>query len=163
MPHEYFSLHLTQLSRHSTKRPSPSGAGPPIKTFEIDPSFLGVIRTARAIFQVSMENPNNKDIVVTDVIYHVRELGEVLGGVAGPLESKAAYFHELMYEVGPQKYRLVPPFVIPARSAGAFSLELYTKENRPGLAWIMDTEFVSSTGSVSTNTFQLILTGKDGN
>lgn len=156
-----FALDPSKSSFYEATGPK-FGAGPPIKTFSIDPSLMGVVRTGRAIFQVSMENPNDKDVVVTDVTYHVRELGEVLGGVAGPLESKQTYFHELMFEVGPQKHQLVPPFVIPARSAGAFSLEIYTKDSRPGLAWIMEAEFQSSTGAVSTTSFQLILTGKNG-
>jgi len=155
-----FALDPSKSSFYEIDAPK-FGAGPKIKTFTIDPSFLGVIRTGRAIFQVSLENPNDKNMVLTDVIYNVSELGDVKGGVAGPLNSKQSYFHKLEYKVGQQKTQLVPPFVIPPKSVGAFTLELYSNDPRPGLTWVMDIDFISNRGRVSTDTFQLVLTGKN--
>jgi hypothetical protein len=32
------------------------------------------------VFQVTLENPNDKDLVVTDIKYHVSDIGQVMGG-----------------------------------------------------------------------------------
>ncbi len=42
-------------------------------------------------------------------------------------------------------------------------IELYSSDSRPGLTWIMKVTFVTNMGNVSTETFQLILTGKNSN
>ena len=137
------------------------GAGPRITTYAVDPAFGGVLRSYRAIFSVSLENPNDSDLLVTEARYNVSEIGLVLGGSPGPLESYQTYFRKLKYAKGTQSFELVPPYRIPPKSVGAFSIELATEETEPGLAWVTNIAFLTNRGTVKTKTFQIILTGKN--
>ena len=155
-----FALNLSKSPFYETQDPK-FGAGQLIRTFSISPSFFGVLNNYRAIFSVSIENPNDSDLLITDAVYQVSEIGQVSGGAPGPLESNHTYFHKIKYQVGDQKHQMVPPYKIPPKSVGAFELELYTDDPRPGLAWLMKVTFLSNFGKVSTEEFQLILTGKE--
>jgi hypothetical protein len=137
------------------------GAGPRVTTYAVDPAFAGILRSYRAIFSVSVENPNDSDLLITEARYNISEIGQVLGGSPGPLESNQTYFHKLKYTKGTQSFELVPPYKIPPKSVGAFSIELATDETAPGLAWLTNIAFLSNLGTVKTKTFQLILTGKN--
>ncbi|ANG63108.1 hypothetical protein A8C75_11910 [Marinobacterium aestuarii] len=156
-----FALNMSKSSFRETLSAKFAASEIKLPTYGVDPAFFGVINNFRAIFSVSIENVNERDLLVTDVIYDVSEIGQVMSGGAGPLNSNQTYFHEIKYEVGQQKKQLVPPYRIPAKSVGAFELELYSTDPRPGLTWIMNVTFVTNMGEVSTDTFQLILTGKN--
>jgi hypothetical protein len=156
-----FALNMSKSAFRETLSPKFAASEIRLPTYGVDPAFFGVLKNFRAIFSVSIENVNERDLLVTDVIYEVSEVGQVRGGGAGPLNSNQTYFHEIKYEVGSQKNRLVPPYRIPAKSVGAFELELYSTDPRPGLTWIMSVKFITNMGEVSTETFQLILTGKN--
>jgi len=50
----------------------------------------------------------------------------------------------------------VPPFAIPAKSQGAFGIEIAPKEEAMAAAWLVHIEFVGSERMVKTDRFQLI-------
>lgn len=157
-----FALNMSKSAFRETLSPKFGASETRLPTYGVDPSFFGVLKNFRAVFSISIENVNERDLLVTDVIYEVSEIGQVMGGGAGPLNSNQTYFHEIKYEVGSQKKQLFPPYRIPAKSVGAFELELYSTDPTPGLTWIMSIKFITNMGEVSTETFQLILTGKKG-
>ena len=137
------------------------GAGPRVTTYAVDPAFSGVLRNYRAIFSVSVENQNDSDLLITEARYNISEIGQVRGGSPGPLESNQTYFHKLKYAKGTQSFELIPPYKIPPKSVGAFSIELATDETEPGLAWLTNISFLTNLGTMKTKTFQLVLTGKN--
>jgi len=130
----------------------------PVTTYSLDPNpppFL----VRKPIFQVSIENRAEADILVTDVAYHVDKIGQVAGGEPGPLNPAFTYVHDLEFRTGVQKRQLVPPFKIPAKSVGALKLVLETKHPDVGLCWLMYAEFITSKGAAKTEDFQLVLSG----
>jgi hypothetical protein len=130
----------------------------PLTTYSMDsnpPPYL--IR--KPIFQVSIENRADAEILVTDVAYHVDKIDQVAGGEPGPLSAAFTYVHGLEFRTGVQKRQLVPPFKIPAKSVGAFKLVLETKHPDVGLCWLMYAEFITTKGSAKTRDFQLVLSG----
>lgn len=158
---------LAQFALNPTKSTYTESDGPKfgasetwLTTYGLDPDYFGEVEEFRAIFSVSLENINHRDMLVTGVVYDVSEIGQVRSHGAGPLKSNQTYFHEIKYEVGPQRRQLVPPYRIPPKSVGALDLELYSTEARLGLTWIMKITFVTNMGNVSTEYFQLVLTGK---
>jgi hypothetical protein len=110
----------------------------------------------RAIFQASFQNMTDHDVSITEIRYVVDDFGEVAGTEAGPLQPAAHYFFLLAWAKGTQTQTLVPPFAIPAKSQGAFNLEIAPKEEGMGAAWLMHIEFVGSEGTVKTDRFQFI-------
>jgi hypothetical protein len=109
-----------------------------------------------AVFQASIQNLNDHEIAVTTINYVVEDFGTVAGLGAGPLEPTAHYHWLLDWRKGTQSQTLVPPFSIPAKSAGAFTIELSPKEKGLGMAWLMHIEFVTHEGTVRTERFQFI-------
>ncbi len=152
-----FAIVKNKSGYRETEEPK-FAAGPRIKSYMPD-FYISKVLPSYPVFQVSLENPNDKDMLVTDIKYHVSDIGGVKGGAPGILEAAYQYDYELKYEKGIQSQQLVPPFKIPAKSAGAFELVLTTKHDDIGLIWIVEIEFVTSTGSVKTDQFQLLLSG----
>ncbi len=128
-------------------------------SFEPDPYFLKSPFNY-PIFLISLENPNDKDMVVTHIKYHVDDITGERGGEPGALKSAYQYEYVLEYKKGIQTHKLVPPFKIPAKSAGAFELVLTTKHPDLGRIWYMSMEFLTSTGAVETEKILLQLSGK---
>jgi hypothetical protein len=110
----------------------------------------------RAIFQASFQNLTDHDVSITEIRYVVTDFGEVAGTQAGPLQPATHYSFRLDWAKGTQTQILVPPFAIPAKSQGAFDLEIAPKEEAMGAAWLMHIEFVGSDGTVKTDRFQFI-------
>lgn len=135
------------------------GAGPETRTYSLDP-YTDPRLPRVAVFQVSMENPSDGELLVTGVNYRVTEIGQVKGGEPGPLLSTYTYVHALEHRTGVQRHDLTPPFRIPAKAVGAFELVLLTRHPDFGLAWLMTVEFVTSRGIAATPSFQLILSGR---
>jgi len=135
-------------------------AGPRVKTYinrhkVSDYSSLD----QKPVWQVTLSNPTDKDMVLTDIKYHVSDIGQVMGGEPGPLSASYEYKYDLKYEKGVQSQVLVPPFKVPPKSSGAFDLVLFTEHPDIGLGWIMQIEFITNIGSVSTDEFQVYLSG----
>ncbi len=152
-----FAVVKNKTGYRETEEPK-FAAGPMIKSYMPD-IYISKVLPSYPVFQVSIENPNDKDILVTDIKYHVSDIGQVLGGAPGALQSAYQYDYVLSYRKGTQTQQLVPPFKIPPKSVGAFELVLTTEEEDIGLIWIMTIEFVTSTGAASTDEFQLLLSG----
>lgn len=112
---------------------------------------------ARAVLLITLQNPTDKDLLVTSVEYIVEEVGGVRGGAPGPIESKERYVHTLRHEIGPQKKKLQPVFRIPPQSAEAFELELNTDSEEPGLGWVMTLRIHTTAGDVTTERIQAYL------
>lgn len=118
-------------------------------------------RTYYPVFNVVIANPSNQQIVISKITYNVEDLGHVLvGGRPGPMEVTNKYTHKLEYKKGTQEYEMVPPITIPANSSNAFELAMITDHPDLALSWWTNVEFHSNMGNVSTDMFQLILSGR---
>ncbi|EIV8651563.1 hypothetical protein AL190_004573 [Vibrio parahaemolyticus] len=154
-----FSLNSERTSYYESMLPR-FADGPSVRTYlnshkVPDSSSL----EQKPVWQVTLSNPSDIDMILTDIKYHVSDIGQVMGGEPGPLLASYEYIHELKYEKGSQSQVLVPPFKVPAKSSGAFDLVLFTEHPDIGLGWIMKIEFITNIGSVSTEEFQLYLSG----
>jgi len=112
------------------------------------------------VFSVTVDNHDDSELRVTDIVYHVYEIGGVMGGEGGPKSPKTRYIHELKYDVGDQRYSLTPSFTVPPNGSASFELQLFTTYPDLGLAWIMAVELRTTRGSLSTDHFQLIMSGR---
>lgn len=139
-------------------------------TYSLDPYFgnSGSSSSTLApipIFNVVIENTSNKEILLTKILYRVSKVGQVMGGGTGMLEPNARYEHVLEWKTGDQEFALVPPFKIEPQSFGSFMLQLKTNKKDIGLCWLMKVYFFTSNdeGAVSTDVFQLVMTGPYNN
>ncbi|TNZ56309.1 hypothetical protein CGK45_21930 [Vibrio parahaemolyticus] len=154
-----FALNPEHTSYYESSEPR-FATGPRIKTFINQfktPDYSSLVN--KPVWQVTLSNPSDEDMIVTDIKYHVSDIGQVMGGEPGPLSATYEYKYELKYEKGIQPQKLVPPFKVPPKSSGAFDLVLFTNHPDIGLGWIMNVEFITNIGSVKTEEFQLYLSG----
>ncbi|WP_454714516.1 hypothetical protein [Caulobacter segnis] len=118
------------------------------------------------IFLLTISNPSDKDMIITGLTYRVDEIGQVMGGPAGPVQPLARYQHKLAWVIGDQKNALVPPFNIPAKSSAALEVQLSSNLDTPGLGWLMKIGVQTNGGTDYTKPFQLYLpkfgTGQQG-
>lgn len=132
-------------------------------TYSLDPYYnqIGHSLDPTPIFNVVLENTSDREILITKTLYRVSKVGQVMGGDYGLLEPKTRYEHILEWKTGDQEFSLVPPFRIGPHSSGDFLIQLKTNEKNIGLCWLMKIYFITSNeeGGVSTETFQLIMTG----
>lgn len=134
-----------------------------LSPFEYE-AILGWVRECIGIpypvFNITLENRAKRPLLVTALVYNVSEVGQVMGGEPGPLSPRVRYVHELKYEAGTQRRELSSVFEIPPEGARAFELQLETKHPDLGLCWLVRIDIETNQGTVSTEEFQLILSGK---
>jgi hypothetical protein len=158
-----FELYGIETAYSKSKQPF-AGAGKWYTTYALDPYYDKATDnnlSLNPIFNVAIENTSNRDLLITKILYRISDIGEVSGGDYGVLFPKARYFHTLAWKKGDQEFPLVPPFKIGSKSFGSFLLELNNTDNNVGLCWLMKVHFITSDeeGSVSTDNFQLIMSG----
>lgn len=109
------------------------------------------------VFMVVIENPFDQALAVTGVKYHYYKLLGTTGVQgAAPLYPTAVYVHELKPQAGgSHQLDLSPGFNIPARQNGSLELQLWTNASAD-LYVLMDIEFITSRGTIKTNTFTLV-------
>lgn len=112
------------------------------------------------VFDVVINNPAKEQLVITKIMVNIDDIGQVRGIGPGPVESTHQYTHKLEYKKGVQEYELVSPITIPAKSSGAFELAMFTEYPELGLSWWTNVEFQTNKGNVSTDMFQIILSGR---
>lgn len=158
-----FELYGIESDYTKTKETFAATGGKEYPTYSLSPYYgqTGHTLAPVPIFNVVLENTSDKEILITKTLYRVSKIGQVMGGNYGLLEPEARYEHILEWKTGDQEFNLVPPFKIPPRSYGSFLLQLKTNERNIGLCWLMKIYFITSNeeGGVSTDIFQLIMTG----
>ena len=117
----------------------------------------GTTERPEAIFLVTIKNPTDKALIITKVDYEVEQVGQVMGGESGPLQSLATYHHTIEHFTGVQEQPLSPPFRIAAHDAASFELQLVSATEGPGLGWFMRTVFITDAGDIESPSFQLFL------
>ena len=108
---------------------------------------------------VLRNNSSISDIVLTKMIFDVESIGGYKGFEPGTLIPSATYVFDLPYEAGKIARNLDPAFVIPKGQVASVLLRLYTTHKDVGLAWKMRVNIESSGGEVSTEQFQLLMSG----
>lgn len=141
------------------------GKGARVKTFiaNINNSDTNDTHSSRVnypVFDVVIHNPASEQSVITKIMYNIDDIGQVLGVGPGPVDSKYQYTSKLEYKKGVQEYELVSPIVIPAQSSASFELAMFTEHPEIGLSWWTNIEFNTDQGNVSTDMFQVILSGR---
>jgi hypothetical protein len=114
------------------------------------------------VFIVTIENPSDRDLLVTNINYQVLNITGTppTNGPpqsAGALVPTANYTYELSDKVGVQSQDLSPVFRVPPKSSGAFELQLDAKdkEDYGSQTFTLKIEFVTNQSSVSTDKFLL--------
>jgi hypothetical protein len=114
--------------------------------------------SATALFLVTLANPTKHNIIITDVVYDVKEIGGVKALPSGPLKPLATYAHSIAHAVGEQAKPLKETFAIGAESAGSFEVEIASSTPGDGLGWLLRIGFVSEEErTFYTDEFQLFL------
>lgn len=134
--------------------------GKEYKTYVLDPYYYQTSKSSSSnpVFNVTIQNSSDNQLILTEIIYRVHRVGQVKGGDFGPLAPNVKYRHRIQWKVGDQVAKFVPPFSVSPKRAGSFLLEVASITEGIGMAWLLDIVFVNSNGkSVSTGTFQLIM------
>jgi hypothetical protein len=110
------------------------------------------------VFTFVISNRSDSDLILTTIIYHVLDVGQVKGGLGGPIYPLKTYDYELQWRRGDQEERLSPPLQLPAKGHVSFNLRLHPGSQVHGLSWWMNIEARDSAGdSVSTEMFELTM------
>ena len=115
------------------------------------------------VFIVTIENPTNRDLLVTKIDYKILRLlyDEPAAGMhpSESLTPTATYTHQLAGKLGIQSYPITPPFRIPANSSGSFELQLHADNDmhEDGVTFTMNVEFLTNQSVIRTDTFLLHL------
>ena len=110
------------------------------------------------VFTVTLGNTTPLDLVVTTVIYHILEVGQVMGGVGGPLYPLKTYDFTLAWRSGDQRQTLNPAFIVPAHGHASFDIRLSPGTTEHGVSWWMNLEIKDSLGhSVKSPNFDLTM------
>ncbi|MDJ0820295.1 MAG: hypothetical protein QNJ09_00625 [Paracoccaceae bacterium] len=112
------------------------------------------------VFEVVLRNTTDSDIIITDIEYDVEDIGGYKGYIDDPAQYIETYHFDLAYVKGVQRHRLMPSFVVAPRSADSFRLRLFSSHDDAGLSWRLKLRLNSSNGSVETDTFQILMSGK---
>lgn len=140
------------------------GTGPKVKTYIADSKIQEVeplsLRASYPVFNVVIKNTSDQQLEITKITYNIDEVGQVMGVGPGPLKAEYKHTHKLEYKKGIQEYKLVSPITIPKKSSGAFKLAMFTEHPELGLSWWTNVEFYTNKGNVSTDMFQVILSGR---
>jgi hypothetical protein len=133
------------------------------KTYHLDPYYSQSSKSSSSnpVFNVTILNKSDNQLVISEVIYRVHRIDGVRGGDFGPLAPNVKYRHGIHWEIGDQLAKLIPPFAIAPNRAGSFLLELQSLKEDVGLVWLLEVAFLDSSGkSVTTDIFQLIMSKK---
>jgi hypothetical protein len=110
------------------------------------------------VFTLVLTDSASQDLVITTVVYHVLDIGQVLGGTGGPIYPLKTYDYTLDWRRGDQIQQLNPPFSVPAHDHAALNLRLSPSSSKHGISWWMNIEVRDSSGhSVKTPTFDLTM------
>lgn len=136
-------------------------AGKKYTTYELDPSYSeSNTLSTNPIFYIALKNTNNVSMAIKKIIYRVKKLDQVKGGVSNALMPAVEYRHTIKWKIGDQVADLTPVFTIPPKSYGSFMLELNTDKKDTGLCWLMNVYFITDDEKgISTGDFQVIMTG----
>jgi hypothetical protein len=89
--------------------------------------------------------------------HHGIHVGEIMGRPSGPLYPLTKYQHRIDHRTGQQDKYLIPPFRISGNSAASLELEIFSADPGIGLGWLMRLGFVTESGTIYTEIFQLFL------
>ena len=125
--------------------------------------FSGVTGTItpQLVLTLTVLNEMEHDLVITDVLYNVQEIGEVMSDIGGAVLSIAHYTHDIPFEVGQHVRPLTPIFRVPGGVTSAFDIELFTFSPDVGPGWLLNIVLKTNAGDLIGETFQLYLTKKN--
>jgi hypothetical protein len=114
------------------------------------------------VFIATIENPTNRDILITGINYNVSKIAyfppvESPPTPFGPLTPTATYTYQLAIKQGVQSQTIEPPFRVPANSSESLELQLHSKTDPSysGITYTMNIEFVTNQSSITTDVFLL--------
>lgn len=114
------------------------------------------------VFTLVISNGSDKDVILTKIVFHVLEVGQILGGFGGPIYPDTVYDCELKWAQGDQEQVLAPPRSLPARGFTSFNVRLHPDSKKHGISWWMNIEVQDSLGDgVKTPNFDLVM-NKEG-
>ena len=92
-------------------------------------------------------------------ILEVAFVESLAGGGPGVVESNHTYLLGIDFATGNQRFPLTPAYNIPAKDTGAFTLVLAPRAPGIGRCWIARITFDTTAGAVTTEAFQMVLSG----
>lgn len=117
--------------------------------------------TSRLDLVFTFVNEGAAPVAFTTATLEVEFADWVAGGFPGVVESNYTYLLEIDFDTGDQTFPLTPNYNIPASETGAFTLAFTPSELGTGLCWIARVTFDTTVGTVSSPTFQMILTREE--
>jgi hypothetical protein len=130
------------------------GSGDDVRTF----SSSGAAKENRAVpLDFVLANAADQDAVVTGVEFDISSVGGVAGGEPGIIVPNHTYLIELEYDDGKQFFSLNPPYRIPSKGTGSFTIAFQPKGEGTGLCWIMKALFKTNLGAAGSEEFSLIM------
>lgn len=104
-----------------------------------------------------LTSTSDQDVIVTGVDVKVSTADSVAGGGPGIIVPNHTYLIELEHDEGTQSFPLNPPYRIPPKGTGSFTIAFQPKEEGIGLCWIMRVAFNTNLGAASSEEFSLIM------
>ena len=113
------------------------------------------------VFTVVIKNNSDEQVLITKILYRVKEIYEMRGGGYGVLDPQVTYIHKIQYAAGDQVVELENMFYIDPHHNGSFELQLRTDDPGDGLTWEMSVYFIDEEGdAVHTDDFELMMSGQ---
>jgi hypothetical protein len=118
------------------------------------------------VFLVVIENPTNRDLLISEIKYDIKNLIPMDGGVgvpSGPLTPTATYSLPITEHVGIKSHGISPPFRIPPASSGSFELQLYLNESQhTQVGFVLNVEFLTNQSPIKSDRFFLVMAPQRG-
>jgi hypothetical protein len=109
--------------------------------------LLYCIGLQNPVLTLVLYNAGEQSLLLTHVVYHVLEVGEVKGGASGVLLPDYTYDHALAHEMGDQPWTLTPPQEVGANQRVSFNLRLFARDPGLGLTWVLRIEVLATDGN----------------
>lgn len=99
----------------------------------------------------------DRDAIVTGMDVEVSTADSVAGGEPGIVVPNHTYLVELEHDEGTQSFPLNPPYRIPPKGTGAFTVAFQPSEEGIGMCWIMKVVFHTNLGAASSEEISRIM------
>lgn len=110
-----------------------------------------------AIFTFTLSNPSKESVVFTEVLYDVLTAGVFRSQISGPLDPLTTYVHEIEPQIGTQRRKLSPPFIVAANSVASLDIQWVSLAEDANYGLGMKVGFVSRDHIAITPRFELAL------
>jgi hypothetical protein len=120
--------------------------------------LLSCVGIYQPVLTLVVKNSSKQSVTLSQVVYQVLRVEQVMGGATGPLYPSVTYDHTLEHRVGDQRFDLNPAIQIQPGDSYAFNLRIFPAVKKAGLVWLLKIKVVDTSGnSAATETVEIIM------